>query len=215
MGSYPVVTAFFRLQTKAVPSSTNSSGTPRPTAIIPTTSGEMESMGGEPTPTSKVLQGSRGRLSPPVELPRPGASRHPPAEEAGAVVEGLPRQAEAHVQPEHLRLCVEGPDQARRGGCSLAALGQRVGVVARCGVLHHWLRLPVRHRLPLEEPHIGAVAERRDPARHLRGHKRVDSHGSAHFLGPTVLDSRRCWCSRATRLLTLNMDGVNSSSIES
>lgn len=31
-------------------------GTPKPTAIMPKTSGEMESTGGEPDPTSNVLQ---------------------------------------------------------------------------------------------------------------------------------------------------------------
>lgn len=31
-------------------------GTPKPTAIMPKTSGEMKSTGGEPDPTSNVLQ---------------------------------------------------------------------------------------------------------------------------------------------------------------
>lgn len=31
-------------------------GTPKPTAIMPKTSGEMKSMGGEPDPTNNVLQ---------------------------------------------------------------------------------------------------------------------------------------------------------------
>lgn len=94
-----------------------------------------------------------------------------PAEEAGAAVEGLSGQAEAQVQPKRLWVWVERSDQARRGGCSLAALRQRLGVMARLGVLQNRVRLPIRHWLPLEESwNVGAAAaERRNPAGHLRG----------------------------------------------
>lgn len=51
-----MVTALFRTQTKTPPSSRKIIGTPRPTAIMLKTSGEMESTGGEPEPTNTVLQ---------------------------------------------------------------------------------------------------------------------------------------------------------------
>lgn len=41
-------------------------GVPKPTAIMPMTSGEKESTGGEPTPTSSVLQ-ETGRVSSPFD----------------------------------------------------------------------------------------------------------------------------------------------------
>lgn len=145
----------------------------------------------------------------------------PPAEEAGAVVEGLSGQAEAHVQPKHLRLSgEEGPDQARGGGCSLAAPGQRVAVVAGRGVIQDRVGVPIRHRLPLEvASSTGAAAERRNPARHLGGateRLRVGSNSSSTlepttppFLLPRQLNKLR------PVYLTLNTDGVNSSSMES
>lgn len=59
IGWYGVATTVFRVQTYTLPSSTNTRGTPRPTAIMLMTNGEMESMGGEPVPAKNVLQETR------------------------------------------------------------------------------------------------------------------------------------------------------------
>ena len=51
--------ALLRTQTQTPPSSRRIMGVPRPTAIMLRTSGENESTGGEPEPSSTVLQEHR------------------------------------------------------------------------------------------------------------------------------------------------------------
>lgn len=150
-------------------------GTPRPTAIMMSTSAEMESTGGAPAPSSTVLQETHEEefIRRPITFKR-RFKFNAPAEELGAVVERFSCQPKAHVQPVRLWLCVERSDQT---GCSrhcLAALRRRVRVMARRGVLQSGMSLPVRHRLPLNETrNVSAAVHRWNPVRHLRG-----EHGS-------------------------------------
>jgi len=174
-------------------------GVPRPTAIMVRTNGEKESTGGEPEPSRTVLEQENILYLIRTTGNHQNHQSYPPAEELGAVVERFSRQAEAHVQSQCLRFCVEPSDQSgRRRG-----LRPRVGVPARRGELQRRVGLPVRHRLPLEEPqNLGAAVPRGHPLRHLRGQRSRGYRRSAPPLPVGELS------------ITLKIDGVNSSSMD-
>lgn len=163
------------MHTQTPPISSSTVGVPKPTAIMASTSGEKESTGGEPAPSSTVLEGRRRvrrSLGGQEHNGGDGVAPHAPAEELGAVVERFPRQTEAHVEAEGLWRPVEASDQA--GSCRrlLRALRPRVGVAARRGELQRRVGLPVGHRLPLEVTRdIGAAVSRGHPLGHLRGQR--------------------------------------------
>lgn len=138
------------------------------------TSGEMESTGGEPAPSSTVLQETHEEelIHGPITIKR-WFRANAPAEELGAVVERFSCQPEAHIQPIRLWLGVERSDQTGRGRHRRTALRRWVGVMAWRGVLQSGMSLPVRHRLPLNETrNVIAAVHHRNPLRHLRGEHR-------------------------------------------
>lgn len=91
-------------------------GTPRPTATMQMTSGEMESMGGKPTPTNSVLHGTnriaRSLIDHEHWFDQTSQINNAPTEELCVGVERISCQAEAHVQPEYFWICVERSDQS-------------------------------------------------------------------------------------------------------
>ena len=113
-----------------------------------------------------------------------------PAEELGAVVERFSGEAEAHVEPEGVRLQVKRLDQPGRCRGCLGALRPGVGVTAWRGVLQNGIRPTERHRLPLHETlNIRAAVRRRNPMRRLRSRVRSNLMSRYQWI------NQKCPCS--------------------